>query len=144
MAQQLKAHVRRNDLLIVFHVGFRRHHSTTAAVLKVTEDIRSNMKDGQVTVLVLLDFSPAFNMVILGLLLCKLKNLYSDGARMLEDSVLNGRTQFVSCGEKESSVGRVNVWCCNQNEIIYMDLPELSPKFSSNYVKKLQTIKKAQ
>jgi hypothetical protein len=48
-------------------------------------------------------------MVIHGLLLCKLKNLqnYSDGARMLVDSYLNGRTQFVRCGEKESSVGRV-------------------------------------
>jgi hypothetical protein len=64
------------------------------------------MEDGQVTVLVLLDFSQAFDMV---LLLCKLKNLqnYSDGARMLMDSYLNGRTQFVRCGEKESFVARV-------------------------------------
>jgi hypothetical protein len=65
------------------------------------------MKGGQV--LVLLDFSQAINMVIHGLLLCKLKDLqnYSDGARMLVDSYLNGRTQFVRCGEKESSVGRI-------------------------------------
>jgi hypothetical protein len=35
-----------------------------AAVLKVTEDIRSNIEDGQVTVLVLFDFSQAFDMVI--------------------------------------------------------------------------------
>jgi hypothetical protein len=67
------------------------------------------LEDGQVTVLVLLDFSQAFDMVIHGLLLCKLKNLqnYSDGARMLVDSYLNGSTQFVRCGEKECSVGRV-------------------------------------
>jgi hypothetical protein len=73
-------------------------------------DIRSNMEDGgQVTVLVVLDFSQAFDMVIHGLLLCNLKDLqnYSDGARMLANSYLNGRTQFVRCGEKESSVGRV-------------------------------------
>jgi hypothetical protein len=38
-------------------------------------DIRSNMEDGgQVTVLVVLDFSQAFDMVIHGLLLCKLRN----------------------------------------------------------------------
>jgi hypothetical protein len=45
-------------------------------VLKVTEDIRLNMEDGQVTVLLLLDFSQAFDMVVLvhGLLLCKLRN----------------------------------------------------------------------
>jgi hypothetical protein len=80
--------------LTVFQSGFRRHHSTKAAVLKVTEDIRSNMEDGQVTVLVLLGFSEAFDMVKHGLLLCKLRSLqsYSDGARLLVDSFLNGRT----------------------------------------------------
>jgi hypothetical protein len=59
------------------------------------------MEDGQVTVLVLLDFSQAFDMVIHWLLLCKLKDLqtYSDGAQMLVDSCLNGRTQFMRCGE---------------------------------------------
>jgi hypothetical protein len=48
-------------------------------------------------------------MVMHGLLLCKLKSLqnYSDGARMLVDSYMNGRTQFVRCGEEESSIGRV-------------------------------------
>jgi hypothetical protein len=67
------------------------------------------MEVEQVTALVLLDFSQAFDMVIHGLLLCNLKNLqnYSDVARKLVDSYLNDRTQFVRCGEKESSVGRV-------------------------------------
>jgi hypothetical protein len=88
MAQQMEAHIRRNELLTAFQSGLRRHHSTTAAVLKVMEDIRSNMEDGQVIVLVLLNFSKAFDMVIHGLLLCKLKNLqnYSDGAWMLVDT----------------------------------------------------------
>jgi small basic protein len=93
MARQMEAHIRRNELLTVFQSGFCRHHSTTVAVLKVTEDIRSNKEDGQVTVLVLLDFSQPFDMVIHGMLLCKLRNLqnYSDGAWMLVESYLNGR-----------------------------------------------------
>jgi hypothetical protein len=41
----------------------------------VTKDIRSNMEEGQVTVLVLLDFSQALDMVVHGLLLSTLKNL---------------------------------------------------------------------
>jgi hypothetical protein len=49
MARQMEAHIRRNELLTVFQSGFRRHHSTRAAELKVTEDIRSNMEDGSVT-----------------------------------------------------------------------------------------------
>jgi hypothetical protein len=56
----------------VFESGFRRHHCTAAAVLKVTEDIRLSMEDKQVTVLLFLDFSQAFDMVVHGLLLCKL------------------------------------------------------------------------
>jgi hypothetical protein len=52
------------------------------AVLKITEDIRLSMEDGQVTVLLLLDFSQAFDMLVHGLLLCKLRNAqnYSVGA----------------------------------------------------------------
>jgi hypothetical protein len=61
---------------------FRRQHSTTVAVLKVTEDIRLNMEDGQVTVLLLLDFSEAFDMVVHGLLLRNAQN-YSVDAGML-------------------------------------------------------------
>jgi hypothetical protein len=100
----MEAHIRRNELFTVFQSGFRRHQNTTVAVLKVTKDIRSNMEDRQVTVLVLLDFSQIFHMVIHRLLLCKLKNLqnYSDeAARMLVDSCLNSMTHFVRCGETE-------------------------------------------
>jgi hypothetical protein len=43
------------------------------------------MEDGQVTVLLLLDFSQTFDTVVHGLLLCKLQNTlnYSVGASML-------------------------------------------------------------
>jgi hypothetical protein len=110
MARQMEAHIRRNELLTIFQSGFRRHHSTVVAVLKVMEDIRSNMEDGQVTVLVLLDFSQAFEIVIHGLLLYKLKYLqnYSDGARMLVDAYLNGRTQFLRCAPQKILVYSVN------------------------------------
>jgi hypothetical protein len=58
-------------------------------------------------VLMLLDFSQVFDIVIHGLLLCKNLQNYSDGARMLVDSYLNVRTHFVRCSEKDSSVERV-------------------------------------
>jgi hypothetical protein len=50
MARQMEVHIRRNQLLTVHQSCFRRHHSTTVAVLKITEDIRSNMEDEQVMV----------------------------------------------------------------------------------------------
>jgi hypothetical protein len=71
--------------------------AAAAAVLKVTEDIRLSMEDGQVTVLLLLDFSQVFDMVVHGMLLCKLQNAqnYSVGAGMLVGSYLGERIQFV-------------------------------------------------
>jgi hypothetical protein len=78
-----------------------------ACLSKVFEVLRTfdriqKMDIGQVTVLVLLDFSQASDMNIHGLLVCNLKNLqnYLDGHRMLVDTYLNGRTKFVKCGEK--------------------------------------------
>jgi hypothetical protein len=102
-------HIRCNNLLTVFQSGFRRQHSTAAAVLKVTEDIRLSMEDGQVTVLLLLDFSLAFDMVVHKLLLCKLRNAqnYSVGANMQVESYLDEQAQFVRSGGQEYSVGAV-------------------------------------
>jgi hypothetical protein len=78
-------------------------------VLKVTEDIRLSMEDGQVTVLLLLDFSQAFDMVMHGLLFCKLRNAqnYAVGADLLVESYLGERAQFVPFGGQESSVRAV-------------------------------------
>jgi Reverse transcriptase (RNA-dependent DNA polymerase) len=83
MAGQMNGHIRSFGLLCPFQSGFRRHHSTTTAVLKVTEDIRLNLEDGQATVLV--DFSPAFDMIAHDLMVCKMRasQRYSDGATAL-------------------------------------------------------------
>jgi hypothetical protein len=111
IARQMERHIRCNNLLTVFQSGFRRHHSTAAAVLKVTEVIWLSMEDGQVAVLLLLDFSQAFDMVVHGLLLCKLQNAqnYSviAGLLVVVESYLGERKQFVRSGGQESSVGAV-------------------------------------
>jgi hypothetical protein len=90
MTRQMEKHFRCNYLLTVFQSVFRRHHSTTAAVLKVTEDIRLSMEEEQVTMLLLFDFSQVFDIVVHGLLLCKLQNAqnYLVGAGMLVGSYL--------------------------------------------------------
>jgi hypothetical protein len=68
------------------------------------------MEDIQVTVLLLLDFSQAFAMMMHELLLCKLRNVQlvlSVGASMLVGLFLVERAQFVRSGGQESSVGTV-------------------------------------
>jgi hypothetical protein len=100
MARQIERQMHCNSLLTAFQ---------SASVLKVTENIRLSMEDGQVTVLLLLDFSQAFDMVVHGLLLCKLRNAqnYLVGAGMLLESYLGDRAQLVRSGGQESSVGAV-------------------------------------
>jgi hypothetical protein len=93
MARQMERHIRCNDLLTVNQSGFCRHYSIAAAILQVTEHIWLSMEDGEVTVLLLLDFSQPFCMVLHELLLCKLRVVqnYSVGAHMLVGSYLGER-----------------------------------------------------
>jgi hypothetical protein len=111
MAKQINKHIREHNLLSDYQSGFRKFHSTTTAILKVTEDIRSNLEEGCATVLVLLDFSQAFDKVVHELLLLKLKNKFrfSTDSNALMNSYLTGRTQFVRSGENDSS--SQNVLC---------------------------------
>jgi hypothetical protein len=45
MVGQMNGHIRNLGLLFPFQSGFSRHHSTSTAILKVTEDIRLNLED---------------------------------------------------------------------------------------------------
>lgn len=60
---QLTLYMTKNNLLNPLQSGFRMGHSTTTALVKVTEDIRYGMDNKKLTILALLDFSNAFNTV---------------------------------------------------------------------------------
>ncbi|XP_022828356.1 uncharacterized protein LOC111357781 [Spodoptera litura] len=61
--KQLSNFIFRNSLISPLQSGFRPGHSTTSALLKVTGDIRTGLENTKVTILVLVDFSNAFNML---------------------------------------------------------------------------------
>lgn len=73
--KQLSNFVVKNKILCDFQSGFRPGHSTVTALLKVTEDIRLSKGNGMITILVLIDFSNAFNTVNYDILLALLKHL---------------------------------------------------------------------
>lgn len=94
------------NLFNTFQSGFRAGHSTTTALLKVTEDIRANMENSQVTILVLIDFSNAFNAVDHDLLTAILRHLnFSAVSTSWFTSYLKGRRQAIRTGQSLSE------WC---------------------------------
>ncbi|XP_071578618.1 uncharacterized protein [Temnothorax nylanderi] len=76
--------------------GYRKGYSTQSALLRIFHDITSGVDVGEVLILVLFDFSKAFDTVCHFLLLTKLRKLgFSDLALKLIFSYLTGRSQAV-------------------------------------------------
>ena len=73
--RQLSAFLNTNNLLNPLQSGFRPGHSTTTALVKISDDIRMGMENQKLTVLTLLDFSNAFNTVDFDILLGLLESI---------------------------------------------------------------------
>jgi hypothetical protein len=98
LKNQIVGFVSSRSLLSPFQSGYREGHSTGSAVLRVVDDVASAMDKGHVSVLVLLDFSKAFDSVSHSRLCSKLQSFFSfsPGAVALVRSYLSGRSQRVS------------------------------------------------
>lgn len=105
MHNQLSIFLNNNNLLTSRQSGFRPFHSCVSALIDVTEDIRSQIDNGEVAFLILLDHSKAFDTVNTDILISKLKNFlnFSSTATKLVASYLNQRSQSVFYGGKISS-----------------------------------------
>ncbi|CAB0040613.1 unnamed protein product [Trichogramma brassicae] len=98
-----------NCLLNPRQSGFRRGHSTQTALLGVMDDARRAIERSQITVLVLIDFSKAFDTVPHQLLLAKLRRFnFADRTIRWFASYLRGRTQAVA--QNDGVDGRTSSW----------------------------------
>ena len=87
-----------NRLLNDFQLAYRPHHSTETALLKVINDLLSAMDDGNISVLVHLNISAAFDTIDHGILLHRLHNVFGFGDTVLSwfQSYLENQTQTVA------------------------------------------------
>ncbi|CAK1598867.1 unnamed protein product [Parnassius mnemosyne] len=73
--KQISSFIFSNNILSPYQSGFRPGRSTTTALLKVKEDVREGMEKSKLTVLILIDFSNAFNSIDHDILLALLSHL---------------------------------------------------------------------
>ena len=119
VARQLLAYLNTSGLLPRLQSAYRPpHHSTETAILRVLSDILLAIDAGDLSALVLLDLSTAFDAVDHNILLRQLEHTYQLGGVALEwfRSYLVGRRQhvrtssstsvpaFITCGVPQGSV----------------------------------------
>ena len=86
----------KNNILPYFQSGFRRGVSTSTALLDVVDNVLTAQENGMATILVLLDYSRAFDSLSIPLLLSKLTFYGFDAETLLWfTSYLNERSQMV-------------------------------------------------
>ena len=111
VAHQLKAHLDSSGLFPRLQYAYRANHSTETAVLKVLSDILLAIDDGDLSALVLLDLSAAFDTVDHYILLRRLDITYRWNRTVLNwfESYL-GRRQQVRIGSSFSSLCTYVEW----------------------------------
>lgn len=94
---QIVSYISDNSLLSVSQSGYRKGHSPKTAMIKVCDDIGLVLDSGGSVVLLLLDFSKAFDSISHEILCQKLKNqfCFDDNAVRLVCSYLTDRSQTV-------------------------------------------------
>ena len=104
VAKQMKQYLIDNNLLDKFQSAYQEKHSTTTALIDITDNIYKALDNSEITILVLLDYSKAFDCANHTLILAKLKALgFTSSALDWIDSYLSKRSQQVITDKGESS-----------------------------------------
>ena len=132
---QITSYMKDNKLWDKYQSAYRKHHSTTTALLDLTTDIYDAIDNSEVTILVLLDYSKAFDCANHKLILAKLQAMgFAESSLAWITSYLGNR-----CQQVKNDAG-VSTW-----ETLINGVPQgsiLGPMFFSVLVSDLHTILK--
>ena len=104
VAKQIKTYLISNNLLDKYQSAYREQHSTITALTEITDNIYKSLDVSEITLLVLLDYSKAFDCANHKLILAKLKAKgFKNSALKWISSYLSGRSQQVVTENGESS-----------------------------------------
>ena len=103
-ALQISDHVSFNQMFSEFQSAYRKYHSTETALLRMRNDILVSMNKQQVTLLVFLDLSAAFDTVDHDILLRRLEYKFGikDQAVTWFKSYLSNRSHLIVIGSAKS------------------------------------------
>ena len=102
---QLCSFIETQSLYNINQAGFRKVHSTSTLLLKLTDDIRTAMNRSEVILPILLDYSRAFHTIDHHLLLEKLQNMkFAKNNIKIICSYLIERYQYVQTEDKRSTL----------------------------------------
>ena len=102
-AFQIIEYLNRKSLQDPKQSAYKQNHSTNTALLKITDDLYNALDDGELTLLVLLDYSKAFDTINHRILFAKLKALgFTFDAISWIVGYLTGRKQKVKTQTDES------------------------------------------
>lgn len=100
-SSQLNAYLDKNKLHAPMQSAYRKHHSTETAMLRIQNDLLCAVDHHKEAVLILLDFSAAFDLIDHDILLQRLRQRYGIKHTALKwfSPYLKGRTQCIDvCG----------------------------------------------
>ena len=106
LASQMLKYLRENKLLNKFQSAYTKNYSCTTVLLDITDFIFDAFDNGEIVILVLLDYSKAFDCANHKLILAKARALgFMNSAISLLESYLSDRKQKIKLDDGESE------WC---------------------------------
>ena len=106
--KRLYKYLTKSNILYTYQFGFRKNHSTTHALIEITDYIKESVNNKKLVCGIFLDLTKAFDTVDHTILLKKLSNYGIRGiTHKLLESYLSNRFQFVTLGGHQSDLTEI-------------------------------------